>query len=129
MTTEEATRDARVDIDRLAKEQQEIRAEIEELGRLTDEQEDILYNICLRQDESMRRQPTNMLLSKITDNPLYKPMLDREYLAYDIYNHGGEKGHEVASLMVTLKGVRYVLQFSDELSARRSIDPAGNFRK
>lgn len=129
MTTEAEARDAQIDIDQLTKEQQEIRDEIEQLGRLADEQEDILYNICLRQDESMRRQPTNMLLSKIEGNPLYAPMLEREYLSYDVYNHGGDKGHEVASLIVTLKGMRYVLQFSDELSARRVIDPAGNFRK
>lgn len=35
----------------------EIIAEIEELGRLTEEQEDILYNIALRQEE-LGRQPT-----------------------------------------------------------------------
>ena len=33
----------------------EIIAEIEELGRLTEEQEDILYNIALRQEELGRR--------------------------------------------------------------------------
>ena len=36
-------------------------AEIEELGRLTPEQEDILYNITLKQDE-LGRQSTNLLL-------------------------------------------------------------------
>ena len=42
----------------------EIRAEIEELGRLTPEQEDILYNITLKQDE-LGRQSTNLLLEKV----------------------------------------------------------------
>ena len=121
-------RDAMKDIDQLKAEQEEIRKEIEELGRLTEEQEDILYNICLRQDESMRRQPTNLMLNKLLGNPLYEEMIKREYLTYDVYNHGGAEGHEVASLIVTLKGMRYVLQFSDELSLRRKIDPAGNFR-
>ena len=108
--------------------EQEILDEIEEMGRLTEEQEDILYNICLRQDESMQRQPTIMLLSKIVDSPIYQPMIDREILTYEVYNHGGKEGHEVASLIVTLKGLRYAILFSDELSQRRAIDPAGNFR-
>ena len=55
----------------------EIRAEIEELGRLTPEQEDILYNITLKQDE-LGRQSTNMLLDKVKDSPIYQPMIDRE---------------------------------------------------
>lgn len=108
--------------------EKEILAEIEELGRLTAEQEDILYNICLRQDESMRRQPTNLLLSKVVDSPIYQPMIDRELLTYEVYNHGGAEGHEIASLMVTLKGIRYCILFSDELSERRAVDPAGNRR-
>lgn len=109
--------------------EQEILAEIEEMGRLTEEQEDILYNICLRQDESMRRQPTNMLLSKVVDSPIYQPMIDREILTYDVFNNGGAAGHEIASLMVTLKGLRYCILFADELSERRVIDPAGRIRK
>ena len=73
----------------------EIRAEIEELGRLTPEQEDILYNITLKQDE-LGRQSTNMLLDKVVDSPIYQPMIDREYLTYDVFNHGSK--HEVACL-------------------------------
>ena len=61
----------------------EIRAEIEELGRLTPEQEDILYNITLKQDE-LGRQSTNLLLEKVVDSPVYQPMIDREYLTYDV---------------------------------------------
>lgn len=100
----------------------EIRAEIAELGRLTPEQEDILYNITLKQDE-LGRQSTNMLLEKIVDSPIYQPMIDREYLTYDVFNHGTK--HEVACLYVTLKGVRYCIMHADELSRRRKLNPAG----
>ena len=59
--------------------EEEILAEVEKLGRLAPEQEDILYNISLKQDE-LGRQATNMLVEKIVGNPLYQDMLDREYL-------------------------------------------------
>ena len=100
----------------------EIWAEIEELGRLTEEQEDILYNISLRQDE-LGREATNMLLSKFESNPVYAPMVEREYLTYDVFNHGTK--HEVVCLYVTLKGLRYCIMFADELSRRRKLNPAG----
>ena len=77
-----------------------IKAEIEEMGRLTQEQEDILYNISI-----------------------YEPMIEREYLTYDVFNHGGK--HEIACLYVTLKGLRYCIMFADELAARRKVDAAG----
>ena len=95
--------------------EEEIRAEIEELGRLTPEQEDILYNITLKQDE-LGRQTTNMLLEKVVDSPVYQPMIDREYLTYDVFNHGSK--HEVACLYVTLKGVRYCIMHADEHRSR-----------
>ena len=41
--------------------EEEILAEVEKLGRLAPEQEDILYNISLKQDE-LGRQATNMLV-------------------------------------------------------------------
>lgn len=100
----------------------EIRAEIEELGRLTEEQENILYNITLKQDE-LGRQATNMLLSKVVDSPVYQPMIDREYLTYEIFNHGGK--NPIACLYVTLKGIRYCIMHADELSLRRMLNPAG----
>lgn len=100
----------------------EIRAEIEELGRLTEEQENILYNISLKQDE-LGRQATNLLLSKVVDNPLYQPMIDREYLTYEVFNHGGK--NPIACLYVTLKGIRYCIMHADELSLRRKLNPAG----
>ena len=105
----------------------EIEAEVEELGRLTQEQEDILYNITLRQDE-LGREPTNMLLEKLENNPVYQPMIDREYLTYEVFNYGGEGSHAVASLMVTLKGTRYCIMFGDEISARRRFNAAGELR-
>ena len=58
---------------------EEILEEVERLGRLSTEQEVVLYNISLRQDE-LGRQPTNMLLSDLEANELYKDMLEREYL-------------------------------------------------
>ena len=99
-----------------------IRAEIEEMGRLTPEQEDILYNISLKQDE-LGRESTNLLMEKVKGSPLYEPMIEREYLTYDVFNHGGK--HEIACLYVTLKGLRYCIMFADELSARRKLNPAG----
>lgn len=101
---------------------EELDAEIEELGRLTDEQEDILYNITLKQDE-LGRQATNLLLEKVEGSPVYQPMIDRELLTYEVFNHGGK--HEIASLYVTLKGTRYCIKFADELSRRRTFNPAG----
>lgn len=100
----------------------EILAEVEQYGRLTEEQEDILYNIALKQDE-LGRESVNMLLSRLQGNPVYETMIEREYLTYDIFNHGSR--HEVACLYVTLKGLRYCITFSDELSARRKLNPAG----
>lgn len=102
--------------------EQEILAEIEELGRLTEEQENILYNISLKQDE-LGRQSTNLLLSKVKGSPIYQPMIDREMLTYEVFNHGGK--HEIACLYVTLKGLRYCIMFADELSPRRMLNPAG----
>ena len=102
--------------------EEEILAEIEELGRLTEEQEDVLYNIALKQDE-LGRESTNMLLEKLEGNPLYADMIERELLTYEVFNHGSK--HEIASLYVTLKGVRYCILFADELSPRRKLNPAG----
>ena len=103
--------------------EEEIRAE----GRLTEEQENILYNIALRQDE-LGREPTNVLLSKIENNPVYLGMIDRERLTYQLYNHGGEGAPVVASLIVTLKGMRYCIMYGDEIEPRRKYDTAGRRR-
>lgn len=100
----------------------EILAEIEELGRLTEEQENILYNICLKQDE-LGRESTNLLLEKVKDSPVYQPMIDRELLTYDVFNQGGK--HQIACLYVTLKGMRYCILHADEIAPRRPLNPAG----
>ncbi len=102
--------------------EEEIRAEIEELGRLTPEQELVLYNISLKQDE-LGRQSTNMLLEKVQNDPVLQPLIEREYLTYEIFNHGGK--HEIASLYVTLKGLRYSIMFADETAKNRKLNPAG----
>ncbi len=102
--------------------EEEIIAEIEELGRLTPEQEDILYNICLKQDE-LGRESTNLLLDKVKGSPVYQPMIDREYLTYDVFNQGGK--HEIACLYVTLKGMRYCIIHADDIAPRRKLNPAG----
>ena len=100
----------------------DILAEIEELGRLTEEQENILYNLTLKQEE-LGRQSTNLFLDKVVGDPVYQPMIDREMITYEVFNHGGK--HEIACLYVTLKGMRYCIMFSDELSPRRQLNPAG----
>lgn len=103
--------------------EEEIRAE----ARLSEEQEIILYNIALRQDE-LGREPTNVLLSKIENNPLYQEMIDREFLTYQVYDHGVEGVPLVASLIVTLKGMRYCIIYGDEIEPKRPFDTAGNRR-
>ncbi|MDY2626427.1 MAG: hypothetical protein SOV74_08950 [Coriobacteriales bacterium] len=107
---------------------EEILEEVERLGRLSTEQEVVLYNISLRQDE-LGRQPTNMLLSDLEANELYKDMLEREYLTYEVYNHGGSGKAVIASLIVTLKGMRYCNLYADEIEPHRQWDVAGNARK
>lgn len=102
--------------------EEEIREEIEQLGRLSEDQELILYNITLKQDE-LGRQSTNMLLEKVVDDPVLQPMIDRELLTYEVFNQGS--GHEIACLYVTLKGMRYCIMFADEIAPRRSLNPAG----
>lgn len=100
----------------------DIQTEIEQVGRLSEEQENILYNLVLKQEE-LGRQSTNLFLEKLLNDEKYTEMIDREYLTYEVFNHGTK--HEIASLYVTLKGVRYCIMFSDELSGRRKLNPAG----
>ncbi len=107
--------------------EEEIREEVERLGRLTDEQEQILYNISLRQDE-LGRQQTTMLYDKFIENPVYQPLVEREYLTYQLYDHGGAGAAKIVNLIVTLKGTRYCIMFADEISAKRKWDVAGNLR-
>ena len=103
--------------------EEEIRAE----GRLKPEQEVLLYNIALRQEE-LGREPTNVLWDKVKDDPTYKEMFDREYLTYQLYDHGKKGVPIVANLIVTLKGLRYCIIFGDEIEPMRPWDAAGRRR-
>ena len=98
--------------------------EIEELGRLSKEEEDLLYTIALRQDE-LGRKPTNMLLSKLMSDDVYKNMLEREYITYEVFDNLGNSDRKIASIYVTLKGMRYCVLLADELSAQLDYNPAG----
>lgn len=101
---------------------EDILQEIEELGRLTPQQELILYNIALKQDE-LGRESTNMLYEKLQADEDLQTLIDRELLTFELFNHGSK--HEIASLYVTLKGTRYAIMFADETSRRRKLNPAG----
>ena len=103
--------------------EEEIAAE----GRLSSEQEVILYNIALRQDE-LGREPTNVLWDKVKDDPKYTEMFDRELLTYQIYDHGVEGTPKVANLILTLKGTRYCIMYGDEIEPLRPWDAAGRRR-
>ncbi len=107
---------------------EEIRAEVSELGRLTQDQEQILYSISLRQEE-LGRQPTIMMRDKLDEDSVYQGLIDREMLTYQLYDHGGEGAPQVVNLIVTLKGMRYCIEYGDEIYAQRKFDAAGNVRK
>lgn len=104
--------------------EEEIRAEVEELGRMSDEQEILLYNIALRQEE-LGREPTNMLFERMEANQDIQALLERELLTYQLYDHGGAGAPKVVNLIVTLKGVRYCIIFGDEIVEKRKINAAG----
>ena len=107
---------------------EEIRAEVSELGRLTQDQEQILYSISLRQEE-LGRQPTIMMRDKLDEDSVYQGLIDCEMLTYQLYDHGGEGAPQVVNLIVTLKGMRYCIEYGDEIYAQRKFDAAGNVRK
>ena len=104
--------------------EEEIRAE----GRLSKEQEILLYNITLRQDE-LGREPTNVIWDKIKDEPMYTELFDRELLTYQLYDHGKPGVPIVASLIVTLKGTRYCIMYGDEIEPLWPYDTAGRRRE
>ena len=103
--------------------EEEIRAE----GRVGKEQEVLLYNIALRQDE-LGREPTNVLWDKIKDDPMYTELFDRELLTYQLYDHGRPGVPVVASLIVTLKGMRYCIIYGNEIEPMRPYATAGRRR-
>ena len=103
--------------------EEEIKAE----PRLSDEQEVILYNIALRQD-ALGRVQTNVLLSKIQDDPIYQEMIDREFLTYQLYDFGGPGAPKVVNLIVTLKGMRYCIMYANEIEPKLRWNVAGSRR-
>lgn len=103
--------------------EEEIRAE----GRVSKEQEILLYNIALRQEE-LGREPTNVMWDKVKDDPVYKDLFDRELLTYQLYDHGKPGVPIVASLIVTLKGIRYCIVYGNEIEPMRPYDTAGRLR-
>lgn len=99
-------------------------AEVEELGRMSTEQEVLLYNIALRQEE-LGREPTVMLHEKLQANADLQALIERELLTYQLYDHGGESARKVVNLIVTLKGTRYCIMFADEIVENRKLNTAG----
>lgn len=106
--------------------EQEILDEVAQMGRLSERAEDIMYNITLRQEE-LGRQPSNMLLSQMNSDPIYKELIEREYMTYEVFGSKAMKDN-VVSLYVTLKGMRYCILFADEIHPRRKVDPAGRVK-
>ncbi len=115
------------DIDGVRAEEEKIKAEVEELGRVSEKAENTLYNIALRQDE-LGREPTNMLESKLKEDESLQELISRELLTYDVFDNLGNSKRRIASLYVTLKGMRYCIVYGDELNARRRVDPAGRLK-
>ena len=103
--------------------EEEIRAE----GRVSEEQEVLLFNIALRQEE-LGREPTNVMWDKVRDDPKYKELFDRELLTYQLYDRGKPGVPIVASLIVTLKGIRYCIVYGNEIEPKRPYDAAGRLR-
>ena len=97
-------------------------------GRLTEKQDLVLYNLALRQDE-YGRQSTNMLLSKIEDDPDYQAMLARELITLKVNKYGNPGAPTVAQVIVTSKGLRYCVLHSEEIEPLRPHDVAGRLRK
>ena len=80
--------------------------------KLSDRHNTILYRIAIRQDEQ-GRQPTYLRMKDLLESDFYQDLLEQEYLAYDKM---GEGDKAIASLMVTLKGMRYCSEHIDEFS-------------
>lgn len=97
-------------------------------GRLTEDQEVVLYNLALRQDE-YGRQATNMLLSKIESNMDYQAMLAHELITLKVNKYGNPNAPKVAQVVVTLKGMRYCVLHSEDIEPRRQHNVAGVLRK
>ena len=95
--------------------------------RLDESQELMLYNMSLRQTSQRAaggREGTHVLLSRVEENPAYQKMIEQGLLECKVYGQGiGSSA--AASLIVTLKGLRYCVLFADEIEPRRTYDSAG----
>ena len=80
--------------------------------RLSEKQEIILYRLSILQDEQ-GRQSSMKLKSEIMSDPFYTELLDLEYLTFEQYGEGPDA---IASLIVTLKGQRYLYNDLDRIS-------------
>ena len=80
--------------------------------RLEEKQDIILYRISIRQDEQ-GRQSHLVPIAKINEDPIYKELIDKEYLTYEQF---GEGDKAIANLIITLKGQRYLYTWLDEVS-------------
>lgn len=102
--------------------------EILQEGRLTEKQDLVLYNLALRQDE-YGRQATNMMLSKVENDPDYQAMIERELLTLKVDKYGNPSAPKVAQVIVAAKGLRYCVLHSSEIEPLRPHDVAGRLRK
>lgn len=74
-------------------------------------QDIILYRLAILQDEQ-GRQSSMKLKSELENDEFYAELLEREYLTYEQYGEGPDA---IASLIVTLKGERYLYEHLDEI--------------
>ena len=79
--------------------------------RLSEQQDIILYRLSILQDEQ-GRQSSMKLKSEIMGDPFYTELIDREFLTFEQYGEGPDA---IASLIVTLKGQRYLYDHIDEI--------------
>ncbi len=80
---------------------------------LTDEQEIILYRMAIRQDEQ-GRQSNLMLETKLQESPVFRELLDEQYVVYRI--EGGSGKTAIARLIVSDKGMRYCYENLNRMS-------------
>jgi hypothetical protein len=82
------------------------------MQRLTDDHKKLLYRIAIRQDEQ-GRQPTYMQMAKLESHSVLQDLIELKLVSYDLMGQG-EKA--IASLMVTLPGLRYCTDNINEVS-------------
>lgn len=100
-------------------------SDILEEGRMPEEWDVLLYNIALRQDD-MRTMSTDLLLSRIEEDPAYREMVDRGLITYKVFDHGSKP---IARLHVTLKGLRYCTLHAEEIEPLRAWEIDGRPRQ